>query len=522
MPKLTIDHRDVEVPPGATLLEAARRLGIEIPTLCHLDGFRPSTSCMVCVVKVVGPDRLVPSCAAPAEDGMVVESETDEVRDARRAALELLLSDHPADCIAPCQGVCPARLDIPQMIRRIAVAHLPGAIQAARGALVLPATLGRICPAPCEKGCRRAGADGALSIRLLHRHAADADLTWGRSWLPDCRPATGRRVAVIGTGPAGLAAAWHLLQAGHAVTLFDDHAEPGGMLRYGVDEARLPRSVLDAEIALVARLGASFQMRVRVGRDLKMADLVSRFAAVLVACGKADEAVAHELGVAASPHGIAVDRQTFQTQAAGVFAAGDAVQARQMAVRSVAEGRAAAECISQFLAGAAPAAAPRPFTTRLGRPTEAEMAAMVAAASPEGRVVPSGGEGNGLEAEEARREARRCLRCDCRKADACRLRRWANALGAKPGRHGGTRRPFELHAEHAKIVYEPGKCIACGLCIQVAERSKEALGLTFIGRGFNVRVGVPFDETIAAGLKRAAADCVAACPTGAMAFKDKT
>jgi len=71
-------------------------------------------------------------------------------------------------------------------------------------------------------------------------------------------------------------------------------------------------------------------------------------------------------------------------------------------------------------------------------------------------------------------------------------------------------------------VYEPGKCIACGLCVQVAERSKEALGLAFIGRGFNVRVGVPFDETIAAGLERAAADCVAACPTGALAFKDAT
>jgi NADH dehydrogenase/NADH:ubiquinone oxidoreductase subunit G len=105
MPRLRIDNRDVEVPEGATILEAARRAGIAIPTLCHLEGLPPSTSCMVCVVKVRRPDRLVPSCGAPAEDGMVVESETDEVREARRDALELLLSDHLGDCEAPCRAI---------------------------------------------------------------------------------------------------------------------------------------------------------------------------------------------------------------------------------------------------------------------------------------------------------------------------------------------------------------------------------------------------------------------------------
>ena len=522
MLKLTIDHRAVEVPPGATLLEAARRLGIEIPTLCHLDGCAASTSCMVCLVKVKNPDRFVPSCAAPAVGGMEVESQTAEVQDARRAALELLLSDHPGDCIAPCQGVCPARMDIPRMIRRMAAGDVAGAVRAARAALVLPATLGRICPAPCEKGCRRAGHDAALSIRLLHRLAADADLASAAPWLPEVKPATGKRVAIIGAGPAGLAAAWRLRQDGHAATLFDDQKEPGGMLRYGVEEARLPRAILDAEIALVRRLGAEFRMGARVGRDVALAALSAEFDAVLVACGELEEGQAAGLGLETSAHGVQIEKQTYRTSATGVFAAGDAVQGRQMAVRAVAEGQAAAACIGLHLAGQDVAAPPRPFTTRLGRPTDAEMAAMVAAASPDGRVVPAGGEPAGLTLDEARREAPRCLHCDCRKTDVCRLRRWADALGARPARYGGTRRPFELHAQHPDIVYEPGKCIACGLCIQIASRGREPLGLAFIGRGFNVRVDVPFNETLAEGLKRTGAECVAACPTGALAFRNET
>src|SRR4030066_2193424 len=99
MPKLTIDNREVEVAEGATILEAAEKLGIKIPTMCFLKGYKPSTSCMVCVVKVNGMEQLVPSCGAIAEDGMQVESSTEEVRCARTAALELLLSDHVGDCM---------------------------------------------------------------------------------------------------------------------------------------------------------------------------------------------------------------------------------------------------------------------------------------------------------------------------------------------------------------------------------------------------------------------------------------
>ncbi|MCK4628127.1 MAG: (2Fe-2S)-binding protein, partial [Sedimentisphaerales bacterium] len=97
MLRLTIDNQTVEVPPGSTILDAARKLGIDIPALCFRNGCEPSTSCLVCVVRINHQERLVPSCATLAEDGMRVQSETDDIHQARRTALELLLSDHLGD-----------------------------------------------------------------------------------------------------------------------------------------------------------------------------------------------------------------------------------------------------------------------------------------------------------------------------------------------------------------------------------------------------------------------------------------
>jgi ferredoxin len=328
-------------------------------------------------------------------------------------------------------------------------------------------------------------------------------------------------VAIVGAGPTGLAAAWHLLQEGHACTLFDDRDKPGGMLRYDTPREQLPSAVLDAEIALVARLGAEFRMGTHVGRDVLLSDLHRQFGAVLIASGAVREAHAGA-GGPDSPQGIQVDRKTYQLGVPGLFAAGDVVQPRRLAVREIADGAAAAESIAQYLAGLPVTGPYRPFTTRLGMPGPDELARFLAGASPAGRVAPAGGEAAGLSADEARREAPRCLHCDCRKPVECKLRRYAEAYSASPGRYHGTRRRFEQDLWHPDVVYESGKCISCGLCIQVAARAKEPLGLAFIGRGFNVRVGVPFNEAVAEGLRRAAAACVAACPTGALAMKSGT
>jgi ferredoxin len=519
MPKLTIDNQAVEVPDGATVLDAARKLGIDIPALCCREGCEANTSCMACVVKVDGRRGLVPSCAMRAADGMRVHSETDEIRQVRRAALELLLSDHLGDCLAPCHSVCPARMDIPRMIRQIAAGRLPEAIATIKADIALPAVLGRICPAPCEKGCRRGAHDAPVSICLLKRYAADADLASDEPYLPARRPASGKRVAVVGAGPTGLAAAYYLCQFGHGCVLFDDRPAPGGMLRYGVDEARLPRSVLDAEIDLVRKLGAELRAETRVGEHVSMADLRREFDAVFVAAGRVDEQQAAALGLHWDGKTVRIDRRTYQAGADGVFAACGPRQ-QKMAVRAVADGHGAAQSIDQHLAGQPVTGPARPFTVHVGRLQEGEIERFLPEADGRGRVEPAEA-GAGLSPDEAAAEARRCLHCDCRRTADCKLRKYAEAYGASPSTYkGAARRLFEQHRQHAEVLFEPGKCIDCGLCIQIAARAGERLGLAFVGRGFRVRVAVPFKRSLAEGLERAAAECVAACPTGALAFRE--
>ena len=518
MPKLFIDNREVEVDKGATILDAADKLGIEIPTMCFLKDYKPSTSCMVCVVKVNGLDNLVPACGTVVKDDMRVESNSEEVRQARKAALELLLSDHVGDCLGPCQVICPARMNIPLMIRQITAGKFREAIATVKKDIALPAVLGRICPKPCEKGCRRAVFDKAVSICLLKRYVADLDLQSANPYLPPCKPTHNKRVAIVGAGPAGLAAAYYLQQAGFRCTVFDDHEKPGGMLRYAVPKEHLPTEVLDKEIALIEKLGMKFKGQTRVGTDLLMEDLRKDFDAVFVAVGQLKPGDAESMDLEETPNGIKADGKTYQTNLQGIFAGGDAVHKRRLTVRAVADGKEAAVSISQYLSGCSVTGSVKEFNTHIGKLMDGEIETFLAGADKAERTRPSGKDG-GLTDQQARKEAARCLHCDCRKADTCRLKRYSQDYEAKPTRYKGQRRLFVQKSQHPDVIYEAGKCIDCGLCIQIAAKAGEKLGLTFVGRGFDVRVAVPFDRSIAQAIKHSADQCVKACPTGALAFR---
>ncbi len=492
MPTFMLDNQTLTVDAGTTILQAASAAGVQIPTLCHLDGLPAQTSCMVCVVKVQGERRLLPACATAVREGMVVESESEEVRTARRTALELLLGDHLGDCRGPCQLACPAHLDVPNLLRA-------GEIGAVKAMQPWPAVLGRICAAPCEKGCRRAQWDNAVSIRAHERRAGDADLA-GTPYTPPLPALTGFKVAIIGAGPAGLTAAYALRRRGVACTVFDDHLKPGGMLQYGVPEETLPRDVLQAELATLLLPDITLRLNVRVGETVSLDALRREYSAVLIAAGPGVT-----LGLPAGPRGITVEKHTLMTTESGLFAAGGAVAPGHQAVRAVGDGQVAAQAILAYLTGKPTPAHRPPAVSHYGRMHRGELALLAEGAARTPR-------------SDAPEDAARCLHCDCRALDSCLLLRHGAAYHAARHTWEGERRPFTWDRSHAEVTYEPGKCIGCGLCVQIA--SREELGLAFIGRGFTVRVAAPFDGALADALRATAQACAEACPTGALAKRD--
>ena len=289
--KLEIDGKRVIADSRQTILEVARENGIHsIPTLCHDDQLEPFASCYLCVVKVRGARTLVPACSTKVTGGMLVETDTAEIRRSRKAALELMLSNHYADCIGPCQLDCPAGVDIQGYIALAALGKYRDAIQLIKQTNPLPAVCGRVCTRPCEvRGCRRSILDESVGIDFIKRYLADQDLADKEPFRPAVAPPNGKKVAVVGAGPAGLSASYYLAARGYAVEMFENLPEAGGMLRYGIPEYRLPKSVLDLEIAQILDLGVQLHTNVALGRDFTVTSLKEEgFAAVFLGLGAWD------------------------------------------------------------------------------------------------------------------------------------------------------------------------------------------------------------------------------------------
>ncbi|GHO45776.1 FAD-dependent oxidoreductase [Ktedonospora formicarum] len=283
---ITIDGQIIQTYAGQTILSAALDNDIQdIPNLCNDEKLEPTSACRMCLVHIEGERRPLPSCNTAVRPGMVITTTSDELFHLRRTNLEMLLSDHNAYCQPPCQVECPTHIDIPGYLELIAQGSMKEAARLVKEVLPFPYILGLTCPAPCQDSCRRKLVDEEISICRMHGYAAetcllDAPVPYERD------PKTGKRVAIIGAGPAGLSCAYYLALRGHTVRVFDKQPQPGGMLRYGIPEYRLQKDMMDRELQQVFDLGVELQCNVELGRDFTIDDLfVQGFDAVYLALG---------------------------------------------------------------------------------------------------------------------------------------------------------------------------------------------------------------------------------------------
>ena len=513
MVQIKINGHETIVEEGISVLNAAKIAGFTVPSMCYNEELGHFTSCMLCLVKDGVNGRLFPSCSVTATDGMTIITDDEEIREARQTGLELLLSEHVGDCQGPCQVACPAHMDIPQMNRLIAAGKFKEALRLVKHDIALPSVLGRICPAPCEGACHRRTVDSSVSICLLKRFVGDHNDIHPFEPLPP----NGKKVAVIGAGPAGLAAAYYLQLNGYQTVLYEKENAPGGLLRTNIDPDLLPPAVLDKEINTILSTGIKFKGDTAIDAFL-FQQIIDQNNAVVVATG----AIVEELrnwGFITTPKGIEAERNSYETSIKGVFAIGNSLRFSRMSVRPIGQGKEVAWSVKQYLSGEKPTGEPRLFNSSFGRLLGEELSEYLKESVSYERISSANLISEGYTREEAILEAKRCLHCDCRDIENCKLRDLSGKYHANQRRYTGhVRKVMTKHFAHS-IVYEPLKCIKCGICVRMTSKYQEKYGFSYIGRGFDVAIGVPFNESVEIGLAETAEKVANACPTGALSVK---
>jgi len=284
--RVVLDGQEARGYAGQTILSLCTDCGIEVPTLCHDPHLSIHGGCSLCLVEVKGARTLVRACVTEIVPGMEIRTDTDRVRLSRQTDLELLLSDHVGDCRPPCTLACPARGDVQGYVNLAAQGRYAESLAALHENVTLPASIGRVCPAPCEEVCRRNFVDEApVSIREIKRLVGDRCLETGDLGPIPRIEENGKSVAIVGGGPAGLSAGYFLRRLGYAVTLYERERRLGGMMRYGIPDYRLPPAVLDREIGWLLDHGIVVRTGTALGQDVTLDELRESHAAVLLALG---------------------------------------------------------------------------------------------------------------------------------------------------------------------------------------------------------------------------------------------
>ena len=283
--KIIIDNQEYFGDNGQTILDVAKANNISIPTLCHNEKISQTTSCFVCVVKDKKSGRYMPSCSAKISEGMEIESESNDVFEMRQSALNLLLSEHSGDCEAPCTIACPAHALVEEYVRAGKNGEFAKALEIIKERIPLPMSIGRVCPRFCEKDCRRNVIDNEepVAINEFKRTAADIEFDNYMEELPTLK---NHKVAIVGSGPAGYSAAYYLRRQGLASDIYEKMDKPGGMLRYGIPEYRLPKEILEKEYRHLDKMGGiKIFFNQELDKNLSLNKLKIEYDAVILAVG---------------------------------------------------------------------------------------------------------------------------------------------------------------------------------------------------------------------------------------------
>ena len=197
--------------------------------------------------------------------------------------------------LALCENSCPLHMNIPGYLALLKDGRIEDAFELTLRDNPFPGSLGRVCHFHCQMRCRREDLDQAVAQNEIHRYLADTMYKMGKEkgvynkLIAEKHPATGKKIAIVGAGPAGLTAAFYLIRLGHQVTVYDEHKQAGGIMRYGIPAYRLPREVMAKEVEFIKKLGVHFEFESRVGKDITLASLAKKSDAVIIAIGAQED-----------------------------------------------------------------------------------------------------------------------------------------------------------------------------------------------------------------------------------------